>query len=81
MTGDDSDVEFDVSGLNRRERTHSTPSHDLAGSRMSRVTSRVPSRARSVSPSRKGKETHSKLVQTERKLEDTKHLLTLKVHV
>ncbi|KAK3097060.1 hypothetical protein FSP39_005997 [Pinctada imbricata] len=88
------DIEFDVSGLNRRERTHSTPARELKSVALSPIKSAMKSevtRSRSLSPVRKSREkreTNSlnfrqgdlrhKLIQSERKLEDTKNMLRLK---
>ncbi|XP_069137975.1 centlein-like isoform X2 [Argopecten irradians] len=77
-----SDIEFDVSGLNRRDRTHSTPARDADKPRMSRTTAPKAGkkRSRSVSPRNhvQDKDVKLRLVKAERSLEDTKNLLRLK---
>ncbi|XP_033750064.1 centlein-like isoform X2 [Pecten maximus] len=77
-----SDIEFDVSGLNRRDRTHSTPARDADKLRSSRPTAPKAGhkRSRSVSPRIhvQDKDVKLKLVKAERSLEDTKNLLKLK---
>jgi predicted nucleic acid-binding Zn-ribbon protein len=83
-------IEFDVSGLNKRGRTHSTPAREVRSVALSPIKSSKRednSRSRSLSPVRKGKEgpaprqgdLRHRLVQTERKLDDTKNMLRLKV--
>lgn len=83
-------IEFDVSGLNRRERTHSTPAREVGSVALSPIKSSSRgelSRSRSLSPVRRVKDgppprqgdLRHRLLQTERKLEDTKNMLRLKV--
>ncbi|XP_061172760.1 centlein-like isoform X2 [Saccostrea echinata] len=82
-------IEFDVSGLNKRERTHSTPAREVRSVALSPIKSSARgehSRSRSLSPVRKVKEgppvrqgdLRHRLLQTERKLDDTKNMLRLK---
>ncbi|XP_056021227.1 centlein-like isoform X3 [Ostrea edulis] len=82
-------IEFDVSGLNKRGRTHSTPAREVRSVALSPIKSSTRedySRSRSLSPVRKVKEgpaprqgdLRHRLVQTERKLDDTKNMLRLK---
>ncbi|XP_060068888.1 centlein-like [Ylistrum balloti] len=77
-----SDIEFDVSGLNRRDRTHSTPARDTDKLRPSRPTAPKAGnkRSRSVSPRTQvqDKDVKLRLIKAERSLEDTKNLLKLK---
>lgn len=76
-------IEFDVSHLNHHERTHSTPSRGLkdyrsiATSPMKDTT--VNSRARSMSPVRNPKGSKYQVIQAERRVEDYKNMLKLKV--
>lgn len=76
-------IEFDVSHLNHHERTHSTPSRGLkdfrsiATSPMKDTT--VNSRARSMSPVRNPKGSKYQVIQAERRIEDYKNMLKLKV--
>ena len=85
------DIEFDVSSLNKRERTHSTPARELKSVALSPIKpaqKQEVSRSRSLSPVRRSRETGAanfrqgdlrhRLLQTERKLEDTKNILRLK---
>lgn len=85
-------IEFDVSGLNRRERTHSTPAREVRSVALSPIKSSSRgelSRSRSLSPVRRVKDgppprqgdLRHRLLQTERKLDDTKNMLRLKVMV
>lgn len=82
-------IEFDVSGLNRRERTHSTPAREVRSVALSPIKSSSrgeQSRSRSLSPVRRVKDgppprqgdLRHRLLQTERKLDDTKNMLRLK---
>lgn len=82
-------IEFDVSGLNRRERTHSTPAREVRSVALSPIKSSSrgeQSRSRSLSPVRRVKDgppprqgdLRHRLLQTERKLDDTKNMLKLK---
>lgn len=82
-------IEFDVSGLNRRERTHSTPAREVRSVALSPIKSSSrgeQSRSRSLSPVRRTKDAppprqgdlRHRLLQTERKLDDTKNMLRLK---
>ncbi|XP_021354546.1 centlein-like [Mizuhopecten yessoensis] len=77
-----SDIEFDVSGLNRRDRTHSTPARETDKLRSSRPTAAKAGhkRSRSVSPRTQvqDKDVKLRLIKAERSLEDTKNLLKLK---
>ena len=83
-------IEFDVSGLNKRERTHSTPAREVRSIALSPIKSTShgdQSRSRSLSPVRRKKDgptprqgdLRHRLLQTERKLDDTKNMLRLKV--
>ncbi|XP_048252860.1 centlein-like isoform X2 [Haliotis rufescens] len=70
----DQSLEFDVSRLNKHERTHSTPSRDVRSTSSPQHTPRL--RSRSVSPaSRDGQHHYCTL---KRKLADSEHLLELK---
>ncbi|XP_078314119.1 centlein-like isoform X3 [Crassostrea virginica] len=82
-------IEFDVSGLNKRERTHSTPAREVRSIALSPIKSTShgdQSRSRSLSPVRRKKDgptprqgdLRHRLLQTERKLDDTKNMLRLK---
>lgn len=82
-------IEFDVSGLNRRERTHSTPAREVRSVALSPIKSSSrgeQSRSRSLSPVRRVKDgppprqgdLRHRLLQTERKLDNTKNMLKLK---
>ncbi|XP_050399839.1 centlein isoform X2 [Patella vulgata] len=79
----DHSIEFDVSKLNKGERTHSTPSREhrsVATSpiRLLRETKhRTVSRSHSCSPTR-NTNPNSQLLNTRKKLDDTEHLLHLK---
>ncbi|KAK6180340.1 hypothetical protein SNE40_012512 [Patella caerulea] len=79
----DQSIEFDVSKLNKGERTHSTPSREhrsVATSpiRLLRETKHRPvPRSHSCSPTR-STNPNSQLLNTRKKLDDTEHLLHLK---
>ncbi|KAJ8303841.1 hypothetical protein KUTeg_017424 [Tegillarca granosa] len=72
------DLEFDVSRLNRRERSHSTPARELRSVALSPMTATRHTRTSSVSPVRSNKDTKYQLVMSERKVEDLKNTLKLR---
>lgn len=75
------DLEFDVSRLNRRERSHSTPAREFSSVALSPMTASRHTRTSSVSPVRSNKDTKYQLVMSERKVEDLKNTLRLRVNI